>query len=167
MSQSTGDAIIDAPESLGQVVCDTIGDIVADGILVWYSVQYMLATAPKIPPPEPEQEEQLESKVEESAEPPETAKQRKKSKRKPTDSTPFILVIRNDGKKIGVRRKNSNYTLPTHPFGVRGHWRRYKSGKTVWIKEYTKNTSVGGETRNQPKKLKGLDKRSGLPDASK
>ena len=32
-----------------------------------------------------------------------------------------------------------NYTKPTREISVRGHYRRYRSGKTIWIDEYKKN----------------------------
>ena len=33
-----------------------------------------------------------------------------------------------------------NYTKPTREISVRGHYRHYRSGKTIWIDEYKKNT---------------------------
>jgi hypothetical protein len=30
------------------------------------------------------------------------------------------------------------YEKHTESFGVRGHYRQYKSGKTVWVRPYTK-----------------------------
>lgn len=33
-----------------------------------------------------------------------------------------------------------NYTKPTREISVRGHYRHYRSGKTIWIEEYKKNT---------------------------
>ena len=32
-----------------------------------------------------------------------------------------------------------NYTKPTREISVRGHYRRYRSGKTIWIDEHKKN----------------------------
>lgn len=32
-----------------------------------------------------------------------------------------------------------NYTKPTREINVRGHYRHYRSGKTIWIDEYKKN----------------------------
>lgn len=32
------------------------------------------------------------------------------------------------------------YTKPTREISVRGHYRHYRSGKTIWIDEYKKNT---------------------------
>ena len=32
-----------------------------------------------------------------------------------------------------------NYTKPTREISVRGHYRHYRSGKTIWIDEYKKN----------------------------
>ena len=32
-----------------------------------------------------------------------------------------------------------NYTKPTREISVRGHYRHYRSGKTIWIEEYKKN----------------------------
>lgn len=32
-----------------------------------------------------------------------------------------------------------NYTKPTQEISVRGHYRHYRSGKTIWIDEYKKN----------------------------
>ena len=39
---------------------------------------------------------------------------------------------------------------PAGAFGVRGHYRRYKDGRTVWIKPYTKGT---GKEKNKTYKL--------------
>lgn len=33
-----------------------------------------------------------------------------------------------------------NYTKPTREISVRGHYRHYRSGKTIWIDGYKKNT---------------------------
>lgn len=33
-----------------------------------------------------------------------------------------------------------SYTKPTREISVRGHYRHYRSGKTIWIDEYKKNT---------------------------
>lgn len=45
-------------------------------------------------------------------------------------------------------RSFRNYTKPTREISVRGHYRHYRSGKTIWIDEYKKNT---GENK-KPKK---------------
>lgn len=37
-------------------------------------------------------------------------------------------------------RSFRSYTKPTREISVRGHYRHYRSGKTIWIEEYKKNT---------------------------
>ena len=56
---------------------------------------------------------------------------RKKGKRaKPLHTRTY--VIGGDFTEALPKLKRT-YTKPDHEFGVRGHYRRYKSGKTVWI----------------------------------
>ena len=69
-------------------------------------------------------------------------KQRKKSKGKT-----YILTRRGADPIVtipGTRAK------PVGAFGVRGHYRRYKDGRTVWVKPYTKGT---GKEKNKTYKL--------------
>jgi DNA-dependent RNA polymerase auxiliary subunit epsilon len=39
------------------------------------------------------------------------------------------------------------YEKHTESFGVRGHYRTYKSGKTVWVRPYVKGEKVGQSDR--------------------
>ncbi len=70
------------------------------------------------------------------------AKQRKKTKGK------TYILKRRGGDPIvttpGTRAK------PAGAFGVRGHYRRYKDGRTVWIKPYKKGS---GNEKNKTYKL--------------
>lgn len=75
-----------------------------------------------------------------------------KSKRKrASNSITYIFTKGNNivgnGKIITGRRK------PQIAFTVRGHFRKYKSGKQVWINQFTKGT---GKTKNKNYKLGGL-----------
>lgn len=46
-----------------------------------------------------------------------------------------------------------NYTKPTREISVRGHYRHYKSGKTIWIEEYKKNSGKSKKSRHKEYKL--------------
>ena len=58
------------------------------------------------------------------------------SPRKPSGITYLILddILPHQG------RKHSTHASPKGEFSVRGHWRHYKSGKTVWVEGYRKGT---------------------------
>ena len=76
-----------------------------------------------------------------------TKKVKKKSgkKRAKTARTVSTQVIRLNrfvyDIKTGKKSIPRKYTKCSHSFGVRGHYRHYKSGKSVWIAPYQKNTN--------------------------
>lgn len=51
--------------------------------------------------------------------------------------TTYIFSNRGSGPRIQARGHHSS---PAGVFSVRGHYRHYKSGKTVWIRPYNKGT---------------------------
>jgi hypothetical protein len=74
-------------------------------------------------------------------------KKNKAKQRKTTKGTTYILKRRGGDPIVttpGTRAK------PAGDFGVRGHYRRYKDGRTVWIKPYTKGS---GKEKNKTYKL--------------
>ena len=79
----------------------------------------------------------------------------RKSPTKPhTASTTYI--IHSAGKQLTVVPRG-HHASPACSFTVRGHFRHYKSGKTVWIAEYSKGT---GHSRGKTYKIGGdLDDR--------
>jgi hypothetical protein len=71
----------------------------------------------------------------------------KKKQRSKTKGKTYILKRRGNNPIVttpGTRAK------PSGTFGVRGHYRRYKDGRTVWIKPYTKGS---GKEKNKTYKL--------------
>lgn len=71
-----------------------------------------------------------------------------KSSTKPhTASTTYI--IHSAGKQLTVVPRG-HHASPACSFTVRGHFRHYKSGKTVWIAEYRKGT---GRSRGKTYKI--------------
>lgn len=48
-------------------------------------------------------------------------------------------ILRSSGKRLSVAPKG-HHASPNCSFTVRGHFRHYRSGKTVWIAEYRKGT---------------------------
>lgn len=74
----------------------------------------------------------------------------RKSPTKPhTASTTYI--IHSVGKQLTVVPRG-HHASPACSFAVRGHFRHYKSGKTVWIAEYRKGT---GRSRGKTYKIGG------------
>ena len=61
----------------------------------------------------------------------------------PKEKTTYIL--RRNGDRLYLSRQGS-HASPSGVFSVRGHYRRYKSGKVIWISEYKKGTG-----KNKPK----------------
>jgi hypothetical protein len=65
-------------------------------------------------------------------------------------------IIHSAGKQLTVVPRG-HHASPACSFTVRGHFRHYKSGKTVWIAEYRKGT---GRSRDKTYKIGGdLDDR--------
>ena len=80
--------------------------------------------------------------------------ERKSSTKPNTASTTYI--IHSAGKQLTVVPRG-HHASPACSFTVRGHFRHYKSGKTVWIAEYRKGT---GRSRGKTYKIGGdLDDR--------
>lgn len=80
--------------------------------------------------------------------------ERKSSTKPHTASTTYI--IHSAGKQLTVVPRGY-HASPACSFTVRGHFRHYKSGKTVWIAEYRKGT---GRSRGKTYKIGGdLDDR--------
>ncbi len=73
----------------------------------------------------------------------------KSSTRPHTTSTTYI--IHSAGKQLTVVPRG-HHASPACSFTVRGHFRHYKSGKTVWIAEYRKGT---GHSRGKTYKIGG------------
>ena len=83
--------------------------------------------------------------------------ERKSSTKPNTASTTYI--IHSAGKQLTVVPRG-HHASPACSFTVRGHFRHYKSGKTVWIAEYSKGT---GRSRGKTYKIGGdLDGSSSL-----
>ena len=64
-------------------------------------------------------------------------------------SAGITYILRKNGSTLTVGQKGS-HASPKGIFTVRGHWRRYKSGKIVWISEYKKGT---GEKKRKTYKI--------------
>ena len=73
--------------------------------------------------------------------------ERKSSTKPHTASTTYI--IHSAGKQLTVVPRG-HHASPACSFTVRGHFRHYKSGKTVWIAEYRKGT---GRSRGKTYKI--------------
>lgn len=50
-------------------------------------------------------------------------------------------IIKQSGESLSVVQKG-HHACPSYEFTVRGHFRHYKNGKTIWISEYQKGTGV-------------------------
>lgn len=61
----------------------------------------------------------------------------KRSKKSKPSGVTYILTY--SGKEPHIATKGS-HSSPQGMFSVRGHYRRYKSGKIIWIAQYTKGT---------------------------
>ena len=60
-------------------------------------------------------------------------------------SATYILKSFNDGLSLV---KQGSHNSPQGQFGVRGHYRHYKNGKTIWIASYTKGTGKKQTSKN-------------------
>ena len=61
----------------------------------------------------------------------------KRSKKSKRSGVTYILTCSGKEPHIAVKGSHSS---PQGVFSVRGHYRRYKSGKVIWISQYTKGT---------------------------
>lgn len=73
----------------------------------------------------------------ESESDPQPESKRKSSNSKPKKRSGCVYIIHQRSAKS---RSGGKHRSPKGVFGVRGHFRHYKSGKVVWIAEYTKGT---------------------------
>ena len=69
--------------------------------------------------------------------------------RKPKKKQSITYILRSDKNGIYVASKG-RHASPKGVFGVRGHYRHYKSGKVVWISEFQKGT---GKKKNKTFKV--------------
>lgn len=46
--------------------------------------------------------------------------------------------------KRKMKKQNKQYTYTKEKWGVRGHWRKYKSGKRVWVEAFQKGAAISG-----------------------
>lgn len=60
-------------------------------------------------------------------------------------------ILRSSGKRLSVAPKG-HHASPSCSFTVRGHFRHYRSGKTVWIAEYRKGA---GKEQSKTYKIGG------------
>jgi len=74
----------------------------------------------------------------------EVKKKKKKGKSKSQSKLIQTQIIRLNkfvsDVKTGKKQVKRHYNKCTYSFGVKGHYRTYKSGKRVWIKPFQKNT---------------------------
>lgn len=70
-------------------------------------------------------------------------------RKRKSSSTTYILRRSGNTAQMAVR---GSHRSPAMSFGVRGHYRHYKSGKVVWINEYVKGK---GEKKDKTYKLGG------------
>lgn len=70
-----------------------------------------------------------------------TASSSKNLTKKPKKSKPsgVTYIFTHSGKEPHIAIKGS-HSSPQGIFSVRGHYRRYKSGKVIWIAQYMKGT---------------------------
>ena len=60
-----------------------------------------------------------------------------KKKQKPGNSRGATYIL-SWGKTTETKDTKTKHKSPSHAFSVRGHFRHYKSGKVIWIEEFTK-----------------------------
>ena len=78
----------------------------------------------------------------------ERPKKAKNSQERHKNSVTYLLKYGSNGPRIQQRGQHSS---PAGVFTVRGHYRHYKDGRSVWIKPYKKGT---GDQKNKTYKLK-------------
>ena len=78
----------------------------------------------------------------------ERPKKAKNGQERRKNSVTFLLKHSGSGPRIQQRGQHSS---PAGVFTVRGHYRHYKDGRSVWIKPYKKGT---GDQKNKTYKLK-------------
>lgn len=98
------------------------------------------------------QPEVVEKEPEESAhEATAKSKTRRKAANKPANRVIYLnpITYTTNEKNLSQRK----YTAPSCAFSVRGHYRHLKSGKTVYVHPYEKNTGKSKDTRNKIVKI--------------
>lgn len=80
-----------------------------------------------------------------------TVESGKKSQNKPSSQESICYIIHSDKSNIAVIPKGG-HASPSCSFSVRGHFRHYKNGKTIWIEEYVKGP---GRIRSKTYRLGG------------
>jgi hypothetical protein len=78
----------------------------------------------------------------------ERPKKKKNAAQRSKKGITYLIKRTSSGPRIMPRGHHSS---PAGVFSVRGHYRKYKNGKTVWIAPYTKGT---GKEKNKIYKLK-------------
>lgn len=76
------------------------------------------------------------------------ADHKRSTRRNPVGTT---YILHSSGKRLSVAPKG-HHASPSCSFTVRGHFRHYRSGKTVWIAEYRKGT---GKEQSKTYKIGG------------
>lgn len=79
----------------------------------------------------------------ESESDPQSESRRRSGNSKPKKRSGCVYILHQSNGQIRAKGKHRS---PKGVFGVRGHFRHYKSGKVVWIAEYTKGT---GKKKNK------------------
>lgn len=76
---------------------------------------------------------------EEPEEKPDRKPAKKQSKPRKKQTRRITYIIRNAKGSLTIAPRGG-HAKPSGIFSVRGHWRHYKNGRTVWIAEYKKGT---------------------------
>ena len=76
---------------------------------------------------------------------------KKKGRYKKVRKTSMVRVIRLTETAVENLSPRGHHTITCENWGVAGHWRHYKSGKTVWIKPYRKGRKRNNPEAYQPK----------------
>ena len=69
----------------------------------------------------------------------ETKNKRKSGKQRSKKGITYIFSRSQNGPRLQPQREHAS---PSAAFSVRGHYRHYKNGKTVWVKPYNKGTGA-------------------------
>ena len=75
--------------------------------------------------------------------------------RKRKDDFVYILKSDKSGNRHFVLKGKRNG--PNYEFGVRGHYRKYKNGKVIWVREYIKGKGKHKDTKYKLRKEPKLD----------
>ena len=76
-----------------------------------------------------------------------TVKQRKSGKQRKGSNRRMLTVRKYTIGSEALSELPRRYERHTESWGVRGHYRTYKSGKTVWVRPYTKGENSGRSDR--------------------